>query len=79
MFSLINVLKLFFSQKLEEQFFKVHPPVCDSGLYSADREITGVFNVESGDYVILPSCLVGGSEGEFYLRVFVERDIKKDE
>ena len=72
------------SQKLDKQFFKVNPPVCDSGLYSADREITGVFSLDPGSYVVVPSCfaitkILGEEEGEFYLRVFVERDIKKDE
>ena len=76
------------SQKLDEQFFKVNPPVCDSGLYSSDREITGVISLDPGNYVVVPSCFaiikilgttLGEEEGEFYLRVFVERDIKKDE
>ena len=76
------------SQKLDEQFFKANPPVCESGLYSVEREITGVFSLDPGNYVVVPSCFsiikilgtsLGEEDGEFYLRVFVETDLKKDE
>ena len=42
------------------------------------REMRTVFSVEPASYVVVPSCFVS-EQGEFYLRVLAERDVKKEE
>jgi hypothetical protein len=49
----------------------------DSGAYTNKREVSRRFSLSEGAYVIVPACYDTWDTGEFLVRVFTEKSLKK--
>jgi len=61
------------NEKLGEEFFKYTSHTAMSDSFIDSREVTSRFKLPPGTYVIIPSTFHPDSEGQFLLRVFVEK------
>ncbi|XP_075042270.1 calpain-1 catalytic subunit-like [Mixophyes fleayi] len=59
--------------RLDRGFFTRSRPVCDTGDPENSRGVTMRACVAPGDYVIVPSTYDPNQEGNFYIRVYCER------
>ncbi|XP_052247024.1 calpain-B-like isoform X2 [Dreissena polymorpha] len=64
------------SQALPATYFKYHPDCGKSGMYINTREVSGRFELDPGNYVIIPSPYKVDDEAAFMLRVFGEKQFK---
>ena len=61
------------NEKLGEEFFKYTSHTAMSDSFIDSREVTSRFKLPPGTYVIIPSTFHPDSEGQFLLRVFIDR------
>ena len=64
------------TQSLPARHFKYNPDCGTSGVYINYREVSGRFELEPGNYIVIPSTFRPNEQSAFMLRVFGEKGFK---
>ena len=69
----MQVTKKKYTGRLDRDFFLSNASTARSPSFTNSREVVARFQLEKGDYVIVPSTFKSGEDGDFILRLFSEK------